>query len=48
MHAALLAIEEHAEAATGVAPEAVGALALGVLIALLLVTFAFRNVGNRH
>ena len=30
------------------APEAYGVIALCVLLALLLVTFAFRNMGARH
>jgi hypothetical protein len=30
------------------APLAVGLLAFGGLVFLLIVTFAFRNVGNRH
>jgi hypothetical protein len=30
------------------APIAVGLLAFGALVALLLVAYSFRNVGNRH
>lgn len=34
-------------AATGLPPVGVGLLGFGALVALLLVTYAFRNVGNR-
>ncbi len=37
---------EHAEAS--ISPVALGALAFGGLVALLLVTYAFRHVGSRH
>jgi hypothetical protein len=37
---------EHAESA--ISPVALGVLAFGGLVALLLVTYAFRNVGSRH
>jgi hypothetical protein len=30
------------------APAAVGILVFGALVALLVATYAFRNVGNRH
>ncbi len=46
MHAALLAAAE-AET-TGLPPAAVGLLGFGALIALLLVTYAFRNSGHRN
>lgn len=36
-----------ANAATGLSPVGVGLLGFGVLVALLLVTYAFRNVGKR-
>lgn len=48
MHAALLAAEETAEAAQGLPPEAFGLLAFGGLVALLVITYAFRSVGSRH
>ncbi len=48
MHAALLAAEETAETAQGLAPEAFGLLAFGALVVLLAVTYAFRSVGTRH
>lgn len=51
MHAALLAAEEGAAEvhnALPVSPVVFGLTALGVLVALLLVTFAFRSVGTRH
>jgi hypothetical protein len=31
-----------------VPPVAIGAIGFGVLLALLALTYAFRNVGNRH
>ena len=34
-------------AAAGLTPAGVGLLGFGVLVALLLVTYAFRNVGKR-
>jgi hypothetical protein len=37
---------EHAEPA--IAPPFLGLLAFGGLVAALLVTYAFRNVGTRH
>ena len=50
MHTALLAAEETAEAVAHlpIPPVGVGLLGFGALIALLAVTFAFRNVGHRH
>lgn len=33
---------------TAVAPAVVGLLTFGVLVSLLLVTYAFRNIGQRH
>jgi len=36
-----------ASAATGLSPVGVGLLGFGALVALLLVTYAFRNVGKR-
>lgn len=36
-----------ANAATGLSPVGVGLLGFGALVALLLVTYAFRNVGKR-
>lgn len=46
VHAALLAAGE-AEA-TGLPPAVVGLVGFGVLVALLLVTYAFRSSGHRH
>lgn len=46
MHAALLAAAE-AEA-SGLPPVVIGLLGFGVLVALLLVTYAFRNTGHRN
>ena len=46
MHAALLAAAE-AEA-TGLPPAVIGLLGFGALVALLLVTYAFRNSGHRN
>ena len=49
MHAALLAAaEESAEAASGLPPEVMGLLGFGTLVVLLVSTYAFRSVGNRH
>jgi hypothetical protein len=48
VHAALLAAEVSAEATLPIPPAGFGLIAFGVLIALLAVTFAFRNVGSRH
>lgn len=47
VHAALLAAEE-AEAAAALPPAVVGLIAFGALVALLLVTYAFRNAGHRN
>lgn len=49
LHTAVLAAEavsEHANESTS--PVALGLIAFGALVAALLVTYAFRNVGNRH
>ena len=48
--AVVLAAEEGAEAASHlpIPPLAYGLLAFGGLVALLLVTYAFRSVGTRH
>lgn len=46
MHAALLAAAE-AEA-TGLPPAVIGVLGFGVLVVLLLVTYAFRSSGHRN
>ena len=50
VHAVLLAAEESTEAAHQAAlpAEAVGLVALGMLLALLFVTHLFRNAGARH
>ncbi|HZL03796.1 MAG TPA: hypothetical protein VFC48_11810 [Cellulomonas sp.] len=50
MHAALLAVEAVAEHASQlpVSPAAFGLTVFGGLVALLLVTYAFRSVGTRH
>ncbi len=48
--AVVLAAEEGAEAASHlpIPPLAYGVLGFGGLVALLLVTYAFRSVGTRH
>lgn len=50
MHAALRLAEETAAHANElpVSPEVAGLLTFGGLVALLLVTYAFRSVGTRH
>ena len=48
MHAALLAAEEAEAAALGLPPAVVGLVAFGALVALLVVTYAFRNAGHRN
>jgi hypothetical protein len=48
VHAALLAAEETAEAAQGMPPVGFGLVAFGALVALLVITYAFRSVGTRH
>ena len=50
MNAALLAAEKSAEVATDLpmSPVGYGLVAFGTLLALLLVTYAFRSVGTRH
>jgi hypothetical protein len=46
VHRALLAAGE--AAATGVPPAVVGLVGFGVLVALLAVTYTFRNSGHRN
>ena len=50
MHAALLSTAALAERANElpVSPAVFGVTAFGGLVALLLVTYAFRSVGTRH
>ena len=49
LHAALFAAaEEQARTAAALPPEAVGLAALGALLTLLAITWAFRSVGQRH
>jgi len=50
MHAALQMAEQVAERTKELpfTPVVFGALAFGGLVALLLVTYAFRSVGTRH
>jgi hypothetical protein len=49
LHNAVLAAEAAAEQANEpIAPIVLGLIAFGALVAALLVTYAFRNVGNRH
>ena len=51
MHAALLAAAEEPSEVVNELPmpaEVYGLLGLGGLLALLLVTYAFRSVGTRH
>ncbi len=48
MHAVLLAAEEAEAAAAALPPAAVGLIGFGVLMALLAVTYAFRNTGHRN
>lgn len=49
LHNAVLAAEAAAEHADEpVAPIVLGLIAFGALLAGLVVTYAFRNVGNRH
>ncbi|MFS0702483.1 hypothetical protein AB6N24_21110 [Cellulomonas sp. 179-A 4D5 NHS] len=50
MHSVLLATQEYAEHGTelAVSPVVFGLSAFGGLIAMLLVTYAFRSVGTRH
>ena len=47
MHAALLAAGGAVSTELRIAPAGVGLIAFGVLLALLVVAYAFRNVGNR-
>ena len=50
MHAVLLAAEKSAEVAHDLpmAPVGYGLVALGGLLALLAIAYAFRSVGTRH
>ncbi|CAM3382899.1 hypothetical protein [Isoptericola cucumis] len=49
LHTAVQVAQEAAEhSAGGIPPVVLGALAFGGLVAALLVTYAFRNVNNRH
>ncbi|MCB2174730.1 MAG: hypothetical protein KQH57_02910 [Actinomycetales bacterium] len=49
MHIALFAAApELAANAQTLSPVGFGLSAFGILVALLLLTFAFRNAGNRH
>lgn len=49
LHNAVLAAEAASEHANEpIAPIVLGLIAFGALVAALLVTYAFRNVGNRH
>ena len=49
LHTAVLAAEAASEhASEPIAPIVMGLIAFGALVAALLATYAFRNVGNRH
>lgn len=49
MHIALFAAAPELAATTQtLSPVGFGLTAFGILVALLLLTFAFRNAGNRH
>jgi len=49
LHTAVLVAEAASEhASESISPIALGLIAFGALVAALLVTYAFRNVGNRH
>ena len=49
LHNVVLAAEAASEHANEpVAPIVLGLIAFGSLVAALVVTYAFRNVGNRH
>ncbi|MFI6424558.1 MULTISPECIES: hypothetical protein [unclassified Promicromonospora] len=49
LHTAVLAAEAASEHANEpISPIALGLIAFGALVAALVVTYAFRNVGNRH
>lgn len=48
LHTAVQIAETTTEHAPAVPPMAYGLIAFGTLVAGLLVTFAFRNVSNRH
>ena len=48
MHAGLLAAGGAVSTELRIAPAGVGVIAFGVLLALLVVAYAFRNAGNRN
>lgn len=48
LHTAVQVAQEATEHAETISPIALGLLAFGGLVAALLVTYAFRNVANRH
>lgn len=49
LHNAVLAAEAASEHVNEpISPIVLGLIAFGALVAALLVTYAFRNVGNRH
>jgi len=48
VHAALLAAGGAVSTVLQIAPAGVGVIAFGVLLALLVVAYAFRNAGNRN
>ena len=49
LHNAVLAAEAASEhASEPISPIVLGLIAFGSLVAALVVTYAFRNVGNRH
>ncbi|MFC8600016.1 MULTISPECIES: hypothetical protein [unclassified Isoptericola] len=48
LHTAVQVAQEATEHAETIPPIAMGLLAFGGLVVALLVTYAFRNVSNRH
>ncbi|MFD6136319.1 hypothetical protein [Isoptericola sp. NPDC056618] len=48
LHTAVQVAQEATEHAETISPIAMGLLAFGGLVAALVVTYAFRNVSNRH
>ena len=48
LQTAVQAAQETVEHSGGIAPVGLGLLAFGGLVFALLVTYAFRNVWNRH
>lgn len=48
VHAAALLAAEAEETASALPPAVVGLAAFGILVALLVVTYAFRNAGHRN